>query len=344
MANFGVINADWLNENALRNYPLVDGASRISDDNLVLPNGLLVDLSMPVPIGTMSPGDGYIHSVVGFDTGLLINFADRTDPTTVLATATVFTATHELNKSYQLVGTGALEGAIGRVTVGTVDAVEIAVQGRYEFDGNPGNTLLVVSAIRPLLRGVNGVRVQSAGGALSDALGGNVVLEAGDNIELSVNPLTNTVTISSGLLETAAADDDDCGCVTDSGSEGPAIRRINGVGPDSNGNFTLSVFECTELTPIANGLIIDDSCAEPCCDCTQLEALQLAIQVVETEVGNLQEIGEQLRGRIDNLAAVMAQSSLNPPTADQDDGQGQTYFWLPGGRPGSGEGGFFEAP
>lgn len=320
-----ILNIDWLNENGLRNYPIVDGASRESAAGAKLPNGLLVDLSMPVPVGTLEPDQAFIQRVAGFTTGVVITVADRSAPSTILASATVFLSSHQRYDSYPLVGQGSLAGSIGRVTVGDPKSVLEASGSDYDFSSAPDNSRLVTSVIRPLLRGLSSLVVESSDGVRSDSIKGNVVLRAGSNLSISVDETTNEITLSSGLLDPETTEDD-CGCNPDE-SDDNCIRTINGVAPDSDGNFTIEGLECTEITSSGAGLVIDDSCTDPCCGCEQLETIYQSLQAVLDESVRLSEVSEQLRGRLDNLQNTMSNAALNPPDAADESGEISGTIW-----------------
>lgn len=310
------INVDWLNQNALRNYPILDGASRASAGSAVLPNGLIVDLSMPVPIGSVEPGELFIQKVYGFSAGVVVALASIRDPSITLASASVFLDQHTANKSYPLVGSDSLSGVTGRITIGTQEALASTALGQFDFTSTPLNTVLVASVTRPLLRGLTGIVVQDSSGAVSDVLTGNVRIQAGTNVTVTADTNTNSVVINSGLTA-ASSTEEECGCNDSQEATQAPITSINGVFPDQNGNFTLAGFDCTEFKTIANGLQIVDNCTSPCCGCEQLTAVQNALQSVENSYTGLQEAAEQLRSRLDNLAHAMANASLNPPSSAQ---------------------------
>ena len=327
------LNVDWLNENALRNYPLVDGASRTSTGGLVLPNGLLVDLSLPVPDGTVSPDQVFVQSVIGFSSGVIISLAAVNQPSITIASASVFVSSHTRYASYALVGQASLLGVVGRLTVGDTESLRRAAAASYDFSATPSATRLVVSTIRPLLQGVTGIQIVDSSGAVSDILTGVVTLTSGNNITL--DPGTGSVTINSTIVVPASDLTDDCGC-GDGEDIGPCIRTINGIEPDGDGNFTFTGSDNLEIVPIAGGFSIDDQTTTPCCGCEQLDALYQAIQTIENEAGLLQETQEQLRGRLDTLQLVLSNSQLNPPGGGDDSSDGQTIWYLPGGQGGSG--------
>lgn len=330
-----VLNIDWLNQNVLRNYPIVDGASRVSSEGHTLPNGMIADISIPVPIGTVEPGNLFIKQIVGFSTGLAISFADRTAPGVTLASTTVFLADHQLYDSYTLVGAGALLGTIGRITLGEPLELLKASKLTYTFSPAPDNTRLAVVVTRPYIRGVTAIRVVDSSTAESFDLVDVVEIVQGDNMVLEVE--SGKLILNSSLLD-PGDDTDDCGCTDPDDQEGTGrpIMTINNIEPDENGNFGVLGQDCTGIDAGTHALTIVDTCSEPCCDCDQLDVLYQGLQAVETESGRLQEVQEQLRGRLDNMQTVMLNSQLNPPGGAREATEGGTVWFLPSGPGGYG--------
>lgn len=286
MAGLGVRHTAWLNENTYRRYPLVDGAT--AD----VPDGLLVDMSFPAPT-TLDPSTVYLKGVYGY-TDVVVIFFGKSSNLETIASATVFLATHELNKSYALVGQNLLEGSIGRINIGPLEALQEAAGTIKDF--TPAEALVLPSAIRPSLQGISSFGVSGIG-----ALTGAVTLIAGAGVSLSVNEETHTVTINSTCIAPEPFDDD-CGCGT-GGGEGeeerrPAIRSINGVSPDSFGEFGLVGAGGVTVSAVGGGISIDDDTTEPCCACEQLDAIYQALDAVSKEATDV-------RSSVNNLRAIL---------------------------------------
>lgn len=328
------VNVDWLNENSYRSYPVVDGASRVAASGAVLPTGLVVDLSLPVPLGTLEPSNAFIRKVYGFSAGVVITIGDTTAPGEDLATATVFTADHARNKSYPLTGIPGtkLNGVTGRIAIGLPEAVAQCSLGLFDFSGAPQNTQLVVSCIRPLLQGVHGVVVRQADGSLSPVLGGSITLIPGDNVTLEVDPVTNSIRISASIQVTPQqVTNAGCGCDTGLEDDLGCIKTINGVQPDAAGNLVIQGLDCVQLTPSSggNGLVLSDACTEPCCGCDQLDQLQAALQAIENYRSQLGQAADQLEARISNLTTVVLNAGLNPPSTPPAIVAPACWWWLP---------------
>lgn len=306
-----LLNSDWLNSNATRNYPMLDSASLADDSGNVLSRGLIVDLGVSVPIGYLNPGRVFVSQVGGFGAGVTITLASMDAPSVPLATASIYTADHNTNDSYPVYGVGSeLVGIIGRITIGPKASLIAASATNYTFVGSPENSQVVVNAVRPMVGGVRGV---SVGGVVLD---GVVSLQSGSNISFEVQG--NTLIIHSGLLSPPDAEDDDCGC-TDDTALGDPIRTINLVQPDEEGNIVLTPDNCISITEGEAELVIEDGCSTPCCGCDQLNAIFEAKKAIEAQILEMGEVEEQLRSRLDNLVGALNAAALNPPAGGRDD-------------------------
>jgi len=82
-----ILTEDWLDQNADRRYPLMDGASARAVDDWDLPNSILVDLQIYAP-NALDPVGFYIGSIIGYGTGLVLTI-NHTSSALVVGTLTV---------------------------------------------------------------------------------------------------------------------------------------------------------------------------------------------------------------------------------------------------------------
>lgn len=298
-----VRHADWLNENSNRRFPLVDTATAGVSD------GLLVDLAIPAPL-SIDPSKVYVKGVHGYVDIVVIFFGNAVTTDTVGA-CTIFLKDHELNKSYPVVGQGELEGSIGRVNIGTRDALNDAASRVAEF--TPAEAMLVPSVVRPSLRGITGVGVSGA-----TALSGNVTLVPGAGVELVIDEETNTITINSTCVAPAPFNDD-CGCGTGSGAgeeeTRPAIRSLNGVSADSEGIFNIVGLGGVSVSSSGNAIIIEDTTTLPCCGPDQLDQLYIALDAVSKESTDVRAAVSSLAATIASYKAAIDAAQSNAPEA-----------------------------
>jgi hypothetical protein len=113
--------------------------------------------------------------------------------------------------------------------------------------------------------------VSSASGNISDRMYGDIELVAGTNIQLStVQTSTETKIIISALQGEGTIEA--CVCEGDAAAI-PCIKTINGIKPQTDGNFNFVGDDCLTFNGITNGLKLTDSCCAPCCGCVELEAI-----------------------------------------------------------------------
>lgn len=314
MAVGKIWNVNWLNANAQRNYPLHDASSGWdTSGSFRLPTDFLVDLNFPAHMLTtgdvlLDLNNFCVRNVTVFAEGASITLAyyDATsDQYTDIAERTVLASAHTVNKSYYLEGLDAAGApffdSIGKITIGIFDTI-LQSGGSFTFDLAGG--CLLPTVIRPALQTLRGIQFSNADGDVSDLLQGDVILEAGMNVQFDING--NIVTIHS------TPDSDfvePCAC--DTAPQGPPIRTINGIQPDETGNFQLEAVDCIRITPISNGLRLDDTCAQPCCGCSELEAIQTQVETLATQLNNLDSYANRVHGFIQQLQNVVLASNIS---------------------------------
>jgi hypothetical protein len=313
MAVGKVWNVSWLNANSQRNYPLHDNASgQDVTGSFTLPNDLLVDMVFPVHMINLDDtlldlNNFCLRSIAVFAEGVTLTFAvyDGASTYTEFATRTILESAHTRNKSYYIEGLGD-EGdpffdSVGRVTIGTFTGMR-NFGGFYTFDIDGGRLLPTV--IRPALQTLSGIRFANADGDTSDLLQGDVTIVAGDNLRFDVSGTTVTInaTAESDFL-------DSCEC--DTAPEGDPIRTINGIGPDSTGNFQMEAVDCITISPITHGIRFADTCAEPCCGCEELNALRDSLENLATQLNGLESYSNRVHGFIQQLQNTLVASVLS---------------------------------
>jgi hypothetical protein len=145
---------EWLNENSLRAYPFKEDTSR-SDGNYKIPDDLIVDMAIVVPVATTDVFYLKTLTVSGTEiTGVLANQSENN-----VGTFSVPVALHNENDGYEIVGAGTYTDARGRVVIG--DLTDLAVklpEGVYNFSLE--DTAFELSAIRPDLRKLRGLKIE----------------------------------------------------------------------------------------------------------------------------------------------------------------------------------------
>lgn len=289
-----IVNAEWLNANSIRHYPLSEEASTLDvTGTFKLPDDFIVDAIIPVHATlNLEVSKFHVQQIVIFGGGVIVTLAYDGDP---IGSVTISTASFETNNTYFFSGTGDFEDVQGKLTIGSLDEL-LQFGGSYEFDLDGGR--LEERVIVPDIRGLTGVRILSATD-LSDLIQGDIAFEAGENMRITaataggVSVLTFDAIDGEGTVET-------CDC--DDVAAGECIKTINGVLPDAAGNVDLVGDDCIEVTPGDVGRVsLDDKCSKACCGCPELEILIEDLKDVRDQVNTLTIFA----GRLDAVVAAL---------------------------------------
>ncbi|MCD6437249.1 MAG: hypothetical protein J7L56_03160 [Halomonas sp.] len=83
------------------------------------------------------------------------------------------------------------------------------------------------------------------------------------------------------------------------------IYRINGVGPDENGDFKITGEECLVIEPDVNGIKLIDYCTKPCLGCEEIDELTRRVMKMEDYALELQNSLVQLQVQLQKIDAVI---------------------------------------
>jgi hypothetical protein len=303
-----VRNLEWLNHNSQRAYPLAADATRVDvTDSFTLPEDFLLAMYLPVHWGNnVEPGKFFLRkiqsSAVGFS--LVIGYAG-TDGDVEVATALITRAAHEPYQQYLLAGIGDFADSRGHIVIGDFDNIDLQPAGLFVFDLEGGR--LEPDVVRPNIQGVVAIQGQN-GGELTPAVSGFVRFRAGDNFKITVNlaegrdpELVFDAIEGEGLSE-------DCICEDE---RVEPIRTVNKVGPDSRGNLNVIGNDCLEVSSGGDGVLnLRDLCSEPCCGCTELEAVTQALMEFGEKATTLENFLVSLEARVTQMDQVVLGSRL----------------------------------
>lgn len=301
----GIIHEEWLNNNRNRKYPFMDDVSLYdTTGSLAVPNELIVDLVFPVHSITYDVSKFYVKELTISSDSIVVSlgYEGETDP---IATRAITTAGHTENKTYYIEGIGNFIDSVGRITIGRLTAAQ-QYGGHYEFD--VAATRLLPTVLRPSLKGVNALRVVSASNEQSDLIQGNVEILAGDNIQLTlITPPSGAKKLRiSAIPSTDYEAECDCG---DAGT-GQCIETINSIGPDETGNLTVETLECVSWNPLDTGISLEDTCADPCCGCKELQVLNDELARLAAQVTTQQAFAQRAQSNVEQLRDVILVSRL----------------------------------
>jgi len=211
---------EWLNENALRSYPLSEAATRVSTTGVELPAGVIVDLYLAVPETVEYPCR---ISQISY-TGRLLSLVIRDALDVVLGAVTVDAGAEGEYVTEAI--HSPTQRAIGSVTLGPARAELAGVWPIGNQNMGPAGALIEASTCPPLeigpvtSLGIHGQRV---------VLRDDVKLIPGTNIALEYDLDENAILVRVKSAELAFLPDCEADCVPGQCERTP-IQRINGVG------------------------------------------------------------------------------------------------------------------
>lgn len=299
-------NLQWLNHNSQRSYPLTERATKLDSTGTIrLPDSFIVALYLPIHSGlAFAPNNFFIKSVLIAPTGFNITVGYDNNGTAVdVAAANIIRSNYQPNRSYALGGVGDFDDCVGRVVLGALDEVDQLPPGLYSFSRAAGE--LEPDAIRPMLRAVTRLRVYN-NAELSAPIYGDVTLVAGNNVRITaVTSGAETDIIFDAISGTSLNEE----CYCEVPEIGDCIRCINGV-CSTDGNFIIAPDDCIQITPMNNGLKFADTCAQPCCGCTELDAIVNQINRFGDGVTTLQNFITRLGSEVTQMSLVVLGSQL----------------------------------
>lgn len=300
-------NLQWLNHNSQRSYPLTEKATKQDvTETIRLPDSFILAMRIPVHVGlAVTPDKFFLKQLLITPTGYNVAIGyDAGDNTYDVAAANIAKSVHAPNRTYALAGIDDFDDIVGQVVIGKLDEIDKLPPGLYTFDYAGG--ALESDAIRPMIKGISSIRIQN-GAEVSDRLYGDITLVAGTNMRLGVN-----VEGEDGpeiIFNAISGENLNAECICQVPNPGECIRCINGV-CSCDGNFTFAQGPCIEITQTANGLVFTDTCAQPCCGCEELDALNTQIDRFADGVNTLQNFVTRLGSEVTQMSLVVLGSRL----------------------------------
>jgi len=290
-------NLNWTHFNQARRFPLLFDCNPVSTDgHFTLPDDLIVSLYLSCNIGGVysDPGLFYIGGFTYYRTGfvLSIHYSDL-----LVAEVMVDISSGTMPRVVQLTG---LDPMIlsGMVVLGGTEGLLQQPVGEWTFKKEA--TTLDPFCVRYVAKELSEVYVQNSSGAIFGPFRNKITLVAGENIELTPksedwNCLDTDITGTSITIAAKVPVE-----------ESACIRMINGVSPDAAGNIQFVSEGCLEIRPEgAHTLVFDDTCAEPCCTCTELVPIEDKIKEITGTLGQLTARIESLRIQNDFLVSTL---------------------------------------
>lgn len=303
-------NLEWLNHNSQRNYPLTDDATGIDEsDSFTLPDDFIVELDLPVHAGMdVDPGRFFIKNIGAYSTGysVIVGYQPAIGDAVTVASALIPRTTHKKNTAYALGGIEPFDDTVGKVVIGRLDNIDQQPPGFWNFTLETAR--LEPDAIRPIIRGVSSI-VCVNGDQRSVPLRGVIELQAGQNMQIipilqvGQDPIIRFSAINGeGTIE-------ECVCEGDAAVTAP-IKSINGVSPTPSGDINITGTDCLEIEAIPNGIRLVDKCAQPCCDCHDLERITRDLDRLNTQSTTVEQFVDRLRESVNTFDLIVLGSRL----------------------------------
>ena len=309
MGNVPYIHISWLNQNAMRAYPLSEEATRRdTSDSYTLPDNFLVDMILPVNAAlNYSPSSFYLSKVTIFGIGITAEISYWTGTVaSLVGRVTIDVDTFVDNKTYFLEGQDDFEGVVGKLVIGTLDTL-LQQAGAFEFDLAGGR--IESSVLVPDIRGITGMRVMD-GEDPGELLQGDIAFNPGDNFRITVSDFGGMTMLTFSAIDGEGTIAD---CLCEGQTElGDPIRTINSVPPDSLGNINLLGDDCLEITPKADEFAVQltDKCSKPCCGCPELQVLVDDQKRMRDQVQTMENLFAKLDANIAVMQTILA--TINP--------------------------------
>jgi hypothetical protein len=310
-------NLQWLNHNSQRAYPLTERASKTDTARAItIPDSFIVELYLPIHSGTsFSPEKFFIKSLLISPTGfnIVVGYSENGANSVDVAAANIARSSFAANRAYALTGVDDYYDSVGYVVLGNLDEVDVLAPGLYTFDPLAGE--LEAGVIRPMLRGISRLVVVNGSNESQDIYG-DVVLVAGNNVRLDVAVSGATTNIIFNAISGENLNQD---CLCEIPDTGDCITQINGQ-TSIDGNFEIGANECIEIEGMNGGIRISDICAQPCCGCTELNAVISQLDRFGDGITTLQNFVTRLGSEVTQMSLVVLGSRLSSTGCNAETG------------------------
>jgi len=310
MSTEGLRNLEWLDRASGCRYPLQSLASAVDlSGDFSLPNEFLASLYIAVPVDLrLNIGSVFISEIThtpnlvsllfsGLINGVVRNFA-RAD-LGLLAIANQIAST-----GY---GLGLVEGIgdytdiRGRLAVARLDNLRLQPVGTYSFDYTGAG--VDVDAIRPSIRQLAALEVERDAGQFV-RLTGAIRLRSGTNTRLRLATEEGEPVVYFDAIDASGFNAElDC----DTGL-GAAIRRINGLGGDSQREIKLQESRCLSVAASGDTIALRNRCSEPCASCAEAEAVKQVVDPMAAQIPTLVNFIARLQAAVDTQQQNIAMS------------------------------------
>lgn len=303
----GTVFTEWLNSNSTRNYPIVENLDRKDKTgSVILPNDFLVAAQVNISRDE-AEGSFFVKEIGSFSSScyVTIGYSHTVSGSTVIEEISKITIDYSVHTPYQyypFVGEQENSHIVGSLCIGSIASLQKEISGRVDF--LPDATLFEPNCIFVSIPALKAVSVYS-GGSLIYIADDVLRLKAGENIRLTYEDDTKAIRIDAiNGLNLRTADD----CENNPFSIPGCIKKINGIGPDENGNFVVRGSECITVQDDAgsHSISLIDLCSQSCCGCSQLEVLTSSLEQLSLQELSLRTMIETAQSQQSSLISSLA--------------------------------------
>ena len=287
------MNLDWLNSNSLRNFPIKDDLGRVSVDGLfVIPNSLIVDMALCSSQLGNTP-NLYISGISCSSTSITVEIS--ANGVGVFGTFQTSLPLSDYNIDVSLVANDNFPSATGLITFGSSDDLTSLPYGDFQFTID--QTALLMRVYSPNSPGLSWISFSDAKGN-SSIFTGYVQIQGNSNIQFRNE---------SGIIYVDAGEG--LGLNKICATPPQPILTINGVSPDSSGNFTLIADTCVSITEAQAGVLISNPCGDPCLGCSAITALTTQVNELESSILDIKNFSNNLQTVITQVTNLLSVTS-----------------------------------
>jgi len=309
MAN--AVLSEWLNANALRSYPLYENCIKIDKSGTFeIPNDLLVSAQINFS-KEEADGEFYIGYIDNYEDTVIIGISHSSNDIGAIASIKVDHESHVVNQVYAFAGSGLYSHIVGSICIHSLEELQKYQKGHFDFV--VGSTTFETNCLFisvPMLK-----RVEVYSGDTMVHSEANVLrLKAGENIRLSYEEASESYGGSTGIIRIDAINGEnlqepDVCNNSPLGNKDLYIKTINGIVPDSFGNFNVYGDECLEIInlPGSNAIQVVDKCAQSCCGCNDMDTLVATLDMLKTKEELLSSMVDSLRTQQSDMIARLSQ-------------------------------------
>lgn len=293
----GFEHLDLLNSNSLRSYPIKEGLTKLSVDGaFTIPDDFIVEFIISA---TSDPtARFYISKITNLQDSIIVELTESSD-TVPAGYFTISIPAHTLYKDYYFTAINDYIGANGKLTIAYLTTMQALPSGVFNFALD--TTEMETKTIIPCMSTLNSLTFVDSVSGLTQTMTGRVNISARTNLRFT--SATVDTTNDSIILDAG----DGLGLNTKCDNTQPCIKTINSVPPDDVGNFTLTVADCANLSPLSSnsGLMLSDTCCKPCMGCDEVSELTDRLMQLETDVLKLRDLYSNLQTLITEFSNTM---------------------------------------